>query len=306
MGIRGAWTTFRTLFKSMDPIDLQPLKIGIDMFSLVYTHRTNLSELLDLLKSWSVRGHTLICIWDGNAPKEKQEIIGQRRSARESAMGTKQELEHYLEQFENQLNESDIKHLKTAITSLSWQGWHLTGSLKKKINETLGDKIKHIYAEGEADDLLIKMATEKSIDVILSLDSDLFAMGGERIWRVLRIRKQWIIEDISVEEVCNNWGISLGSLQDACFLAGWDRCHLTGTTYMPFISALNRIKHYQSINLIVQKFLPGCTIDTEALGRLAIIKKESRDRWHQILKQRSSHSISPVESRASLVAEVAN
>lgn len=292
MGVRGAWTTFRTLFKCIEPLHLEPLKIGIDMFSLVYTHRANLSELLELLKMWSQSGHRLICIWDGNAPKEKQEIIGQRRSARESAMDKKNDLQDYLEKFESQLNDTDIKHLKTAITSLSWQGWHLTGSLKRKINETLGDQIKHIYAEGEADDLLIAMSTDKSIDVILSLDSDLFAMGGERIWRVLRIRKQWIIEDISVEAVCNNWGISLSLLQDACFLAGWDRCHLTGTTYMPFISALNRIKHYQSIHLILEKFLPDSKLDAEAFDRLTIIKKESRERWQQILKQRINLVIS--------------
>ena len=50
MGVRGAWTTFRTLFKCIEPLHLEPLKIGIDMFSLVYTHRANLSELLELLR----------------------------------------------------------------------------------------------------------------------------------------------------------------------------------------------------------------------------------------------------------------
>ena len=286
MGIRGAWTTFRKLFSSIDPLNESEKKIGIDMFSLVYTHRTALDELLELLKSWSSKGHVLTCIWDGTAPKDKQEIIGQRRNARESAMDTKGELEEYLDKFEGQLNEHDIKHLKTAITSLSWQGWHLTGSLKREIQEKLGDQVKHIYAPGEADDMLLKMLDDKEIDIIMTLDSDLFAMGGQHIWRLLRIRKEWIIEDIYVEQVCDKAGISLNMLQDACFLAGWDRCHLTGTSYMPFEVALNRIKYYGNLNAVLEKF-PPVSLDQEAYDRLKIIKKESKERWINILKTRN-------------------
>ena len=210
MGIRSVWSTFRKLFNSIDPLLLDnSKKIGIDMFSLIYTHRTSLDELLELLKSWAQKGHSLTCVWDGTAPKDKQEIIGQRRSARESAMDNKEGLEEYLEKFKEQLNEHDIRHLKTAITSLSWQGWHLTGSLKREIQEKLGTDVKHIYAPGEADDMLLKMADTGEIEVILTLDSDLFAMGGEQIWRLLRIRKEWIVEDIRVEDVCNIVGITL-------------------------------------------------------------------------------------------------
>jgi len=286
MGIRSVWSTFRKLFNSIDPLYIEPKKIGIDMFSLIYTHRTNLDELLELLKSWSKKGHSLICVWDGTAPKDKQEIIGQRRSARESAMDNKEGLEEYLEKFGEQLNEHDIRHLKTAITSLSWQGWHLTGSLKKNIQENLGKDVKHIYAPGEADDMLIKMADLQEINVILTLDSDLFAMGGEQIWRLLRIRKEWIIEDIRVEDVCNIAGINLGVLQDACFLAGWDRCHLTGASYMPFETALNRMKYYGSLQTVLEKFPIVDTHYNEALGRLKSIKKESRERWIEILNKR--------------------
>jgi len=285
MGIRSVWSTFRKLFSSIDPLYIEPKKIGIDMFSLIYTHRTSLDELLALLKSWSEKGHRLICVWDGTAPKDKQEIIGQRRLARESALDTKEGLEEYLEKFGEQLNEHDIRHLKTAITSLSWQGWHLTGSLKREIQANLGTEVKHIYAPGEADDMLLSMADTMEIDIILTLDSDLFAMGGEKIWRLLKIRKQWIIEDIRVEDVCNIAGINLGLLQDACFLAGWDRCHLTGTSYMPFETALNKIKYYGSLQAVMEK-IPLADKDEEALGRLKNIKKESRERWVSILNRR--------------------
>jgi 5'-3' exonuclease len=285
MGIRGVWTTFRKSFNIIDPLEMAPSKIGIDMFSLVYTHRAHLEELLALLKSWSDHGHTMTCIWDGTAPKEKKEIIGQRRSARESAMDKKGDLETYLTNFGDQLSDTDVKHLKTAITSLSWQGWHLTGTLKREIQEKLGSSVQHIYAPGEADDMLIEMSATK-IDIILSLDSDIFAMGAERIWRLLRIRGKWIIEDISVENVCNTWGINLSQLQDACFLAGWDRCHLTGTSYMPFENAVNRVKFYQTWSAVIEKFHSEDTVDKDAIDRLNVIKKESKGRWINILRAR--------------------
>jgi hypothetical protein len=75
-------------------------------------------------------------------------------------------------------------------------------------------------------------------------------------------------------------------LQDACFLAGWDRCHLTGASYMPFEVALNRIKHYGTLTNVLEKFLP-VLVDQEALNRLKIIKKESKERWVNILKSRN-------------------
>jgi len=289
MGVRGAWSAFRRLFPTIDPTTLNgtKFKIGIDMFSLVYTHRANLEDLLALLNSWQAAGHIFTCVWDGVAPKEKQEIVGQRRSARESAMTKKGDLQEYLEKFEGQLTDTDIKHIKTAITSFSWQGWHLTGSLKKQIQESLGPNTTHIHAEGEADDLLIQMSFDKTIDVIMSLDSDLFVMGGEHIWRLLRIRQQWIVEDIHVEQICNHWGINLSQLQDAAFLAGWDRCHLNGESYMAFESALHRIKYYGQLNTVVEKFVNGDdVVNKEAMDRLKIIKKESRERWIQILNRR--------------------
>jgi hypothetical protein len=287
MGIRGVWTFFRSLFKTIDPINENTkCIIGIDMFSLVYTHRANMDELLQLLKSWSDNGYTIKCIWDGTAPKEKQEIIGQRRSARDSAQDKKKGLETYLEEYGTQLTDNDIKHIKTAITSLSWQSWHLTGPLKKEIKEKLGEKVEHIYAEGEADDTLLDLAFEKQIDIILTLDSDIFAMGAQRIWRLLRIRGEWITEDISVESVCNNWGISLGMLQDASFLAGWDRCHPKGTSYMPFETALTRVKHYGGWQQVLEKNPSNIPIDLEAVECLKKLKRESRDRWIKLMNSR--------------------
>ena len=51
MGIRGVWTLFRDLFHRIDPLDsdVKPLKIGIDMFSLIYTYRAQLHDLIHLL-----------------------------------------------------------------------------------------------------------------------------------------------------------------------------------------------------------------------------------------------------------------
>lgn len=289
MGIRGVWTTFRRQFTAIEPLECPPYKIGIDMFSLVYTHRANLDELLELLLSWAAHGHTITCVWDGNAPKEKKEIIGQRRTVRESATEKKNDLETYLTDYKEQLSEADIQQINSAITSLSWQGWHMTGSIKRKIQDTLGPSITHTFAPGEADDILIDMTTSKTIDIVMSLDSDLFAMGAERIWRLLRVKGKWHLEDISVEAVCMSWKITLAQLQDACFLAGWDRCHLsTGGTHMQFDMALNRIKHYKTYQNVLHRFPPAEPLEEGAIQRLLVLKKESKARWQHIIRDRIS------------------
>jgi 5'-3' exonuclease len=279
MGIRGVWTLFKDLFNKIEPVKVNSLKIGIDIFNLAYTHKSSLDSLLDILVSWSSAGHQLICVWDGVAPKEKQAIVGERRSIRDSATEKRKDLEVYLEEYKGQLNDTDIKHIKTAITSLNWQGWHMTNKLKKDIQERLGPNVEHIFAEGEADDILIDMAFDKRVDVVVSLDSDLFVMGTPRIWRILRVRGEWLVEDISVEAVCNNWGISLGILQDAAFLAGWDRCHTQGGTFMPFETALTRAKHYGGWKTVLEKVGGLDNTITEVQDILINLKKKSRERW---------------------------
>jgi 5'-3' exonuclease len=285
MGIRGVWTAFRQLFKIIKPEELDNLKIGIDMFSLVYTHRSVLDELLELLKAWSIKGHTIVCVWDGTAPKEKNEIIQERRSIRESAVEKKEGLETYLAEFGEHLTDADVTQLKTAITSLGWQGWHLTGKMKREIQEKLGTAIQHVFADGEADDLLLEMAFNSGVDVVLSLDSDLFVMGAPRIWRLMNIRKKWVVEDISVEAVCNDWGMSLSKLQDASFLAGWDRCHMKGGEFMRFETALTRVKHYGTWHAVLEKYPVWNRAEKQQEEESLIkLKRESKERWRQLLK----------------------
>ena len=287
MGIRGVWSTFRNQSKTIDPLKLQPLKIGRDMFCLIYTHRVILDELLLLIKSWSEIGHSIVCVWDGAAPKEKEYIINERRSARDIAVGKKEDLEVYLAEHGDELSISERENISTTISSLGWQGWHLTGKLKREIHGVLGGDIKHISAEGEADDLLLKMAFDGRADVIMSLDSDLFVMGTPRIWRLLNIRKKWIVEDISVEYVCNDWGITLAGLQDASFLAGWDRCHTKGGEFMRFDSALARVKHYGTWQATIAKHpWNESVIINGADDELNRLKSESKKLWVQLLMSR--------------------
>jgi 5'-3' exonuclease len=283
MGVRGVWTHFRSLFKRIEPTKInKPLKLGIDMLSLLYTYRSCIDEFISLVNSWYAKGHTITCVWDGVAPKEKKEIIVERRSIRDSALDKKSDLEKYLEEYGSELSDTDIKHIKAAIQSFSWQGWHLTANLKKEVQEKLANTT-FVYAKGEADDLLLDMAFSKDIDVIVSLDSDMFVMGAPRIWRIINIRRDWIVEDISVEAVCDNWGISLTMLQDASFLAGWDRCYSQGKGgYMKFDTALTRVKHYGSWKNVLNKIEKGMPDEgvTEILNGL---KKKSRERWQQYL-----------------------
>jgi len=281
MGIRGVWSFFRRMFKNIDPNTLEPLNIGIDMFSLVYTHRESLDDLLNLIKEWSNKGHCITCIWDGSAPQEKHAIIEERRVNRDAAKEKKCELEEYIKEHGNELDDADLIKLNSAIENLSWKSWHLTGSLKKEIKNTLGENIKHIFAPGEADDLLIELIFKKGVDVVLTLDSDIFAMGAPRIWRLMRTKGKWMVEDIRVEDVCNEWGISLNILQDASYLAGWDRCHLKGGEFIPFSRAISLVKFYGKLQPVLEKIQQFTS--NESLLLLKQLKRESKERWLNIL-----------------------
>jgi hypothetical protein len=87
-----------------------------------------------------------------------------------------------------------------------------------------------------------------------------------------------------VESVCNDWGISLGILQDAAYLAGWDRCHTQGGTFMPFETALTRAKHYGGWKAVLEKTDGLDDKFTGTQETLVNLKKKSRERWLNILK----------------------
>jgi hypothetical protein len=275
MGVRGVWAYFRRLFT---PVRLEGKKtIGIDMLCLIYTYRTVLDELVAFIKELQAAGYTILCIWDGVAPKEKQGILNERKSQRDKSLEKKEALSAYIEEYGAQLDERDLKSLSTAITSLEWQGWHLSYKKKKEIQAALGS-MEHIVAEGEADDLLLEMAFSGKIDSILTLDSDLFVMGAPCVWRLLGT-KPWKLEQIEVERICRMSDISLGDLQDAAYLAGWDRCHLSGHVYMTFHKAMEQLKtaDLESLPLI---------LDAESHARLLQIKTSTHALWKEIFKQR--------------------
>lgn len=288
MGIRGVWSFFHRLFNTVDPYNIEPLTLGIDMFSLVYTHRESLDDLLNKIKGWSDYGHTITCVWDGTAPQEKQQIIEERRTNRNTAKEKKGELEDYLKEYGSELEAEDLTKIQSAIDSLSWKSWHLTGTLKREIQAVLGPDITHVFAAGEADDVLIEMIFEKKVDVVLSLDSDIFAMGAPRIWRLMHQKGKWVTEDIAVEEICDEWGITLSILQDASCLAGWDRCHPKGPPmgqeFVPFSKALSLVKFYGKIQRVIEKN-PKIALSQsqEALISLRQLKTDSKERWLKIL-----------------------
>jgi 5'-3' exonuclease len=186
-------------------------------------------------------------------------------------------LETYLKDHGHELSETDIKQVKSAITSLGWQSWHLTGAIRREIQAALGDPILHRQAKEEADDELLEMAMDKGeLDVVVTLDSDLFVMGAPKVWRPLYTRGVWQIQEYCVKELCMALGLSLKNLQDAAFLSGWDRFTSEGEV-MPFSVALNRIKHYRALDLICSKF--GIKPAADALEKLEAVKAQSRARW---------------------------
>ena len=284
MGIRGVWTFFRKHFPVIDPLLLNPgIRVGIDMYSLVYTHRAQLEPMLELLAKWSQHGHSLTCVWDGTAPQEKREIVQERKAGRATADDSKKTLETYLEDHAAELTEADIRNIKSTIKSLSWQSWHMTANIRKQIENTLGPNVEHLQATGEADDQLYKMILQdKTIDVVVTLDSDLFALGAPRIWRLLFTKGQFTVEEIFVRYVCSHWGLTLGNLQDACYLAGWDRFHKQGAAYMPFPTAVNRVKHYKNLQVILEKFASDSIPDEQALKPYRETKADARRLWSEM------------------------
>jgi len=189
MGVRGLqnfirqYSEPRSLEDLLDPKN-QKQKIGIDISFYLYRWQGDIERILKFIKSLQENKHHVILAFDGRAEDGKMWEAQRRRDAREVEL---QSANKILEMLETEdLSDEQRFMLERKAAEHKKRGWSLTKEVRHAIKERFYiEKIPMVKAQGEADGLLASMSARGDLDIVISGDMDLLAMGARILWTPL-------------------------------------------------------------------------------------------------------------------------
>lgn len=224
MGVRGFLSYVKKKIPLINPLEpgTEPLRIGVDVHGLLYMWQDDTVAIQHFLQAFRAAGHSLIFVFDGEAPAEKKELLQKRRQHREQSALQAYALEQFLSTEEgSQLDVPSRKHLERQIQLLRASTWSITRDYREKVIGLIqAAKCEILFAKGEADEDLVALEKARKIDVILSSDMDFIRFGVNRIW-VPKFRHGHLeCYDFDVLIFCDEEDINIENLQDIARLCG--------------------------------------------------------------------------------------
>jgi 5'-3' exonuclease len=246
MGVRGLLTYCKGIIKHAN-MDTTGFHIGIDAYSLFFLFREKRQECKSYLEGLA-KLHTVECILDTRAQKEKGDIVKERKEARKEASVQVKELHRFQESdVYDGLDETQRKVLEKHMDMKKRDAWSVNKEyIRWFINllETLN--ISYKYAEEEADTTLAK----GNYDAVISSDSDLLIHGVTRLW--IPRGSQWGLQhnEINGDMFMQYMKLNREQLYELSFLAG---CDIQPKKIFPIEEAVNLLRFYGNINIIQTK-----------------------------------------------------
>ena len=168
------------------------------------------------------REHNIIplFVFDGKPPKEKDELLKQRKTEKKDAEKKYNLLQDKLDHAEDyDIDKSEIKENMDALKKQFIRIHHSDIENVKTLIKAYG--VSYIDAIGEADKLCAKMVCKNKAYACLSEDMDLFVYGCGRVLRYLSLlKKTTIMYDLS--GILSELKMTLSEFQHITIISGTD------------------------------------------------------------------------------------
>jgi len=187
MGVRGlqSFVKHHSVPKTLSDLlafSFRKQRIGIDISYYIYKWQGDIDRILDFIKTLNMNGHRVILAFDGRAEDGKQWEAQRRRAAREEELKSAQNIQTVLESSET-IPEDERRQLEQKAAEHQKRGWSISRDLRSNIKlRFYEEKIPMIKAKSEADGLLASMCANDVLDIVISGDMDLLAMGAKLLW----------------------------------------------------------------------------------------------------------------------------
>jgi len=181
-------------------------------------------------------------IFDGKPPKEKEELLKQRKMEKREAEAKYKILQDKLEgEKESDIDRVEIKDTMDVLKKQFIRIHHRDIENVKTLIKAYG--VSYIDAIGEADKLCAKMVCKNKAYACLSEDMDLFVYGCGRVLRYLSLlKKTAIMYDLS--GILNEINMTLKEFQYVSIVSGTDyNCSIKNSTNL--MSTLKHFKKYK-------------------------------------------------------------
>lgn len=246
MGIKGLFQFLKRFEQEVDTTKyVSGLSIGIDMFWFLHRSKGDMFYLQNFLLPIIKSSGKVYCVFDGKPSPEKRELLEKQSIKRKETLQSIDQIEKFLKYPFNHLTGADRHYIHNYIMELKRQAWQPPSEYVDYVKSWLSGKDCEIYqADGEADDLLIDLEKSGEISLIITNDSDLLALGSERILRPVSPLKATVFDK---DYLCANLGFTAEQWCDFMYL-----CKNMQNTDV--LLAYSFIRVYKDLDYILQKY----------------------------------------------------
>ena len=240
MGVRGLYHYVKEFLK---PPDYKNHRIGIDVSSLLYRFHGDFEKIYEFLKP--MLNNKLLFVFDGKAPKHKEQELHIRKAARGAADNRIQMLKDSLKDISNT---ETILLIQKRINDLEFDNWSLGYEMKQEFKKFLySKKLTYIKSVGEADSLLIDLYYHNYIDAVISNDMDYLVAGIDTLY----IPVKNVLKQVSLKEILDHEELNLEQFKEVALLMGIDNNRIFVVD--DFALAASFIRHYGCISIMKEK-----------------------------------------------------
>ena len=260
MGVRGLqnfirqYSVPRSLEDLLDPKN-QRQRIGIDISFYMYRWQGDIERILKFIKSLQENKQHVILAFDGRAEDGKMWEAQRRREAREVELQSANKILQMLETEE--LSDEQRFMLERKAAEHQKRGWSLTKDVRHAIKERFyQERIPMVKAQGEADGLLASMSARGDLDIIISGDMDLLAMGARVLWTPLEDCIHY--REYNRDEILQELGISDWQFRSLCAMCFTEASQEQNKFNIQ--QAYQMIKVFRSLTVLKQKYPDWLTV----------------------------------------------
>ena len=201
--------------------DLSGKKIVIDTSIYMYRYLgenallENIYLMIGIMRRYNI---IPLFVFDGKPPKEKEELLKERKKNKKIAEQKYKDLENKLNEDNADINEKiqeEMNQLKKEFIRLH----HTDIENVKLLIQALG--VSYIDAPGEADKLCAKLVNKNMAYACLSEDMDMFVYGCKRVLRYLSLLNKTVIQ-YEMKDILIELDMTFNDFKSICVISGTD------------------------------------------------------------------------------------
>jgi 5'-3' exonuclease len=204
--------------------------------------------LISLFRHYSI---TPIFVFDGRPPREKRELLNQRKLQKQEAEQKYLEMKNILE---NTTDREEIAKLQKQLENIKKQCVNVTMDDIQSVKQLLDYYgVQYYNAEQEADQLIAYLVNSKKAWGCISDDMDMFVYGCSRVFRHLSLLNHTLML-YDTKSILNDLEMTMDEFREITVLSGTDYNIHNKTTLHDTIHWFSKFKKYNKKNTTKSSF----------------------------------------------------